>query len=195
MDRVQIKELAKRQINGQLGIFLLIYLIIYGISFLTSSLSPVVVYILGIILEISLCSIYLKLADGIEPKVMDLFEIFKNGKLCLNGILLYVLITVFTFLWSILLIVPGIIKFFSYSMAPLILVENEYYMTPMDAIRESQRIMNGHKMELFVLTLSFIGWIFLAAFTCGVLVIYIEPYMNMSLINFYNSIKDKPEIS
>ena len=78
-------------------------------------------------------------------------------------------------------------------MAPYILIENEYYMTPMDALKESQRIMDGHKMELFVLSISFIGWILLSVLTCGVLMFYVEPYMNMSFVNFYNQIKDKPE--
>lgn len=194
MDRIQIKELAKRQINGQIGTLLVIYLIIYAIFLVASYIIPPLAFALAAILELSLFSIYIKLADNIPPKVADIFDIFKNARLCGNGIILYILMSVFTFLWSLLLVIPGIIKAFSYAMAPLILIENEYYMSPMDAMKESERIMEGHKMELFVLSLSFFGWCLLAALTCGLLMFYVEPYMNMSIVNFYNQIKNEPEV-
>lgn len=194
MDRIQIKELAKAQINGQIGTFLILHLVIYAIVFVASYIIGPLTYALGAIFELAMFSIYLKLSDGTYPKVRDLFDIFRNAKLCGNGIILYILIAAFTFLWSLLLVIPGVIKSLSYAMSPLILIENDYYMTPMDALKESERIMDGHKMELFVLILSFIGWYILSVASCGLLMFYVEPYMNMSLVNFYNQIKDKPEI-
>ena len=194
MDRLEIKNLAKRQIGPNIGIIVILYIIVYAIYIASSSLSTIVSSALAIIFELSLFSIYLNLAEGNPPDVKGLFYIFRNAKLCGNGILLYLLISIFTFLWSLLLVIPGIIKSLSYSMAPYILLENEYYMTPMDAIKESQRIMDGHKMELFLLELSFIGWCLLGILTFGLIMFYVEPYINMTFVNFYNTIKDKPEI-
>jgi len=193
MDRIQIKELAKRQISNNIGIIILMYLAIYAIVILSSYIAVPIAYALGVIMEISLFSVYLRLAGDNVPQFLDIFDIFNNAKLCGNGIILYILISIFTFLWSLLLFIPGIVKSLSYAMAPYILIENEYYMSPMDAIRESQRIMEGHKMELFVLLLSFIGWYLLGVITFGLVMFYADPYINMSLVNFYNEIKDTPE--
>lgn len=79
--------------------------------------------------------------------------------------------TVYTLLWSVLLIVPGIIKFISYSMAYYILLDASEY-TASEAIKKSQVLMKGHKLDLFLLSLSFIGWFILGViigfFTFGI---------------------------
>ena len=118
---------------------------------------------------------------------------FKNTNLCGNALLLEILISVFTFLWSLLLIVPGIIKGLSYSMAPYILAEKEYYISSSDAIKESMEMMEGHKMDLFLLQLSFIGWHILSVFTLGILEIWILPWQKISETKFMLEIKDKFE--
>ena len=194
MDRIELKNLAKNQISRNLGTFVIIYLIVFALVVAAGCISSTIAYFLGILLEFSLISIYLKLSDDIVPDGKSLFDIFKNVRLCGNSLILYVLLSIFTTLWSLLLIVPGIIKALSYSMAPYILLENEYYMTPMDAIKESQQLMEGHKMELFELYLSFIGWYLLGIATCGLALFYAEPYFGMTMVNFYNKIKNEPEI-
>lgn len=197
MDRIKLKELAKKQITGNIGVLFLIILIVYLISTVLSlipAVGGVLSFIISAIFAVQLIVIFLDLTIGIKPDVMRLFDVFKNQQLCGNSIILYILITVFTVLWSLLLIVPGVIKSLSYSMAPYILAENDYYMTPSDAIKESMRIMNGHKLDLFVLELSFIGWWLLTALTCGILGIYVLPYHHATLANFYNEIKDKPQV-
>ena len=100
---------------------------------------------------------FLNLHDGREAKFGDLFSQFSRFK---DGFLLNLLITIFVFLWSCLLFIPGIIKSLSYSMAPYILAENPG-MTARQAIRESKKMMKGNKGELFGLQLSFFGWAFL----------------------------------
>lgn len=196
MDRIKLKELAKKQITGNIGVLFLIILIVYLISTVLSlipAVGGVLSFIILAIFGVQLLVIFLDLTAGIKPDVMRLFDVFKNQQLCGNSIILYILITVFTVLWSLLLVVPGIIKSLSYSMAPYILAENDYYMTPSDAIKESMRIMEGHKLDLFVLELSFIGWWLLTAMTCGILGIYVFPYYQATKANFYNEIKDKPQ--
>lgn len=196
MDRIKLKELAKQQITGNIGILFLIILIIDLISAVLSFIPAVggaLSLIISAIFSVQLIVIFLDLTRGIKPDVMRLFDVFKNQQLCGNSILLYLLVTIFTTLWSLLLIVPGIIKGLSYAMAPYILAENDYYMTPSDAIKESMRIMQGHKLDLFILELSFVGWGFLTILTCGILGIYVLPYYQATMANFYNEIKDKPQ--
>lgn len=198
MDRIKLKELAKNQISGNIGIIFLMYIIIFAIISvlaLIPAVGYVLIYLAAFIFEMQLVIIYLSLTRGAKPEVSNLFDIFKNQRLCGNSIVLYLLIYVFTYLWSLLLVVPGIIKSLSYAMAPFIMAENEYYMSPRDAIKESMRIMEGHKMDLFKLCLSFIGWYLLAMLTCGILTIYVEPYFQATLANFYNEIKDTPEVA
>jgi uncharacterized membrane protein len=60
----------------------------------------------------------------------------------------------------------------------------------MDAIKESKRIMKGHKMEFFILQLSFLGWSILGMFTFGILYLWLIPYMSVTISNFYNNIKE-----
>ena len=96
---------------------------------------------------------------------------------------------VFTFLWSLLLVIPGIIKAYAYSMSFYILADNPE-LTASEALAKSQSLMRGHKMELFILELSFIGWFFLIGLTFGLAAIYVAPYMEATMANFYNSIKE-----
>lgn len=192
MDRIKLKELAKKQISGNLGVFLLMYItavVITLILGLIPAAGGLLSFVAGAIFEIQFVIIFLALARGTNPEFMNMFDIFKNSRLCGNSILLYILTAVYTTLWSLLFIIPGIIKALSYAMAPYILAENEYYMTPQDAIKESMRIMEGHKMDLFILELSFIGWILLTSITFGIAGIYVFPYYNATMTNFYNEIK------
>ncbi|MGF2623996.1 DUF975 family protein, partial [Bacillus cereus] len=129
-------------------------------------------------------------------KVDDVFSGFKK-KNVFKSMKLGLLQAIFLFLWSLLLIVPGIIKYFSYSMSYYILVENPDY-TASKALRESKRIMKGQKLKLFVLWLSFIGWFLLAAFigmfTFNLSFIFISPYYNTTVSHFYLDLIKKQDI-
>lgn len=136
-------------------------------------------------LSLSLCIIYLNITHGQKAEIGDLFSGFKQlGR----AWWLNFLIGLFTTLWSMLLIVPGIIKGYSYSMAFYVLADHPE-LTAREALNESKRIMDGHKMELFVLHLSFIGWLLLTYVTFGLSLFYVIPYMSATVANFYNSIK------
>ena len=106
-----------------------------------------------------------------------------------KSLLVYLLSTIFVALWSLLFVIPGIIKAFSYSMAMFILKENPE-LGPNDAITKSRELMKGHKWELFVLGLSFIGWILLSILTFGILaILHVGPWMCLSKAKFYETIK------
>ena len=96
----------------------------------------------------------------------------------------------YVFLWSLLFIVPGIIKGYEYRMIPYILAENPG-ISSRDAFAMSKQMMDGNKWNAFVLDLSFFGWIFLSVFTCGILAIfYVNPYMLMTDAELYVALKE-----
>lgn len=95
---------------------------------------------------------------------------------------------IFTFLWTLLLIVPGIIKLLSYSMTNYIL-EDEPTLSPNKAIDLSREMMKGHKFDLFYLYLSFIGWGILCLFTLGIGFLWLEPYILTAQASFYQDVK------
>jgi uncharacterized membrane protein len=98
------------------------------------------------------------------------------------------LIKIFVFLWSLLLIIPGIVMAIAYSMTYFILSEDKEIST-MDAIRRSRDMMRGYKWKYFCLMLRFIGWFLLVILTFGILIFWVRPYVTMSALHFYNDIK------
>ena len=104
------------------------------------------------------------------------------------------LANVFVFLWSLLLIIPGIIKMFSYSMTAFI-VEEHPELSANEAIDRSRAMMKGHKFDLFWLALSFIGWMILCIFTFGIGYLWLMPYMQTSIAGFYEDVKADYEIN
>lgn len=93
--------------------------------------------------------------------------------------------------WTLLFIVPGIIKGYAYRMIPYILAENPG-ISRQRAFAISEQMMDGHKMEAFVLELSFLGWDFLSAFTAGIVgIFYVNPYKNATFTEFYMAVKSE----
>lgn len=91
-------------------------------------------------------------------------------------------------LWTLLFIIPGIVKSFAYSMTPYILEENPD-MRASEAIKRSEEMMRGHKFDLFYLYLSFLGWYLLSVLTCGIGFFWSIPYSQTAVIAFYNDLK------
>lgn len=134
--------------------------------------------------------IYLNLTMQQSAKVEKIFEGFNDfGRVFCLGFFQNILI----FLWSLLFIIPGIIKEISYSMSYYIAIDNPN-LSPMDTITESQKIMDGHKMDYFILMLSFIPWILLVGITFGIAAIYVIPYIETTTANFYNIVKRESSI-
>lgn len=94
-----------------------------------------------------------------------------------------ILSTIYIFLWTLLLIIPGIIKSYSYALTPYILVEHPE-MSANEAIEESMRLMDGHKFDLFYLQLSFIGWAILSILSLGLGVFWLIPYQMTAQADF-----------
>lgn len=101
-----------------------------------------------------------------------------------------ILSTIYIFLWTLLLIIPGLIKSYSYALTPYILVEHPE-MSANEAIEESMRLMDGHKFDLFYLQLSFIGWAILSILSLGLGIFWLIPYQMTAQAAFYRDIKNE----
>lgn len=128
---------------------------------------------------------FLRMVRGRRPDYGWLFEGFKRWWWLFKA---YILVGIFTFLWTLLLIVPGIMKSYSYSMVPFILEDNPD-ITAGGAIDESSRLMDGHRMRLFILDLSFIGWWLLSLLTLGIGFLFLVPYWQAARAHFYAELK------
>ena len=100
---------------------------------------------------------------------------------------LYIVKNIFIFLWTCLFIIPGIIKTYAYAQAERILADNPD-VGILGALRQSQEMMRGEKLELFILELSFLGWMLVSVFTLGILFIWLTPYMEVTRSRFYDSL-------
>lgn len=191
--RAELKEMAKQQIKGNIGILFVITLIVAvvsGIAGAILSVVPVAGPIAATIIvtpafSLSLVLVYINLVKGVKPEIKDVFAGFKDFWTAFKTTFL---VGFFTALWSLLFYIPGIIKGISYSMSMFIVAENPG-ISSREAIRRSKEMMHGHKMEYFVLGLSFIGWAMLCSITFGIAAIWVIPYMQATMVNFYNNIK------
>lgn len=116
------------------------------------------------------------------------FRIFKEYFRYLGGSLL---VTLFTFLWSLLLIVPGVIKLLSYAMTTYIMRDNPG-LPVFQCIRRSQQMMKGHKAQFFGLCMSFIGWFFLGVISLRIGFLWIKPYFHCAVAKFYDELNPTP---
>jgi uncharacterized membrane protein len=191
--RAELKAMAKEQIKGNVGILFVITLIIAVLSGLATailSLVPVFGSLAAMVIvtpafAISILRIYLNLTQGKKPEIADSFSGFNDF---FSAFKVTLLVGIFTFLWSLLFYIPGIIKGISYSQALYIVAENPG-MGAREAISRSKEMMHGRKMDFFVLGLSFLGWSLLGVITLGIAYIWVVPYMQATLTNFYNDIK------
>ena len=185
----EIRALARTQLKGSwleaVGVSFVYYLIISASSVILG-LGP---FVLSGPLTLGLYGYFLLKIKGERTQFENLFDGFKQFG---SGIILFLLDFIFLFLWSLLLIVPGIIKYFSYSMAFFILKDNPE-IGAKEAITRSRKMMNGYKWKLFCLYFSFVGWCLLCVLTLCIGFLWLFPYMYISLANFYNDLKENQQ--
>lgn len=149
-----------------------------------AGLLGIVSFILGGTVELGYAKFLLKQYDRKQLQFSDLFSQFERFG---TGFAQKFLRTLYTCLWALLLVIPGIVKGLSYAMTPFILEEHPE-MTASEAIKASMKLMDGHKMDLFILGLTFIGWEILACLTMGIGFLFLNPYMNAAYAAFYRNI-------
>ena len=187
MSNSEIKLEAKQMISGKRWPYIVGMLISIAAAALSFA------YIGGIItlvitgpLTLGLTGVSLMVVRNKTPEINDVFKGFNNFK---SSFVAYILQSIYLFLWS-LLIIPAFIKPFSYALTYHILYDNPE-MSANDAITKSRQMMNGHKWELFCLMFSFIGWYLLSILTLGILMFWVEPYLNAAIARFYQNLKDE----
>lgn len=126
----------------------------------------------------------LKLLRGQRTSVDNVFDGFEYF---VKVVVINALIYIFTLLWSLLLFFPGVIASYRYRQAVYILADHPEYGA-LQCIRESKRMMRGQKLNLFVLDLSFIGWYILCGITAGILLIWKQPYFDVTYAGFYEAV-------
>lgn len=157
-----------------------------GMSRLSSISSLLSIFVINV-LEIGFMCAFLKLYRERDTEITANMISF-SLKNYWHKVLGMFLMGLYIILWSLLLVIPGIIKVFSYAMTPYIL--NEYPNVGVDdSIDISRKMMKGHKLDLFLLELSFIGWILLSIITMGIGFLWVVPYMQTALAGFYEDVK------
>ena len=185
----QIKVEAKAALSGNWGIAIGIWVVylVLGSAIAFTFIGPI---ILSGVFAFGFMAAYLTLVRTKSTSFETLFSGFSNfGTTCVVGILQ----TIFLTLWTLLFIIPGIVKIYSYSMTYYVLHDNPN-LSASEAITESRRMMNGYKGKLFCLDLSFIGWFLLSALTLGLLGFYVLPYYNAARARFYEALKNKTTV-
>ncbi|WP_034553034.1 DUF975 family protein [Carnobacterium funditum] len=132
-----------------------------------------------------------------EMRIQSLKQAFQvfTKKYFLGTLLIYLMTSIFVFLWALLLVIPGIIKSFSYSQAYFIFKDRKSVseggkVSALDCITESKKMMDGHKWEYFVLQLSFIGWGILSILSLGIGFLWLNPYLNATTAAFYKNLSE-----
>ncbi len=129
--------------------------------------------------------VMLSVMRGGEMNIGGLFDGFNDFGRVVGTKLLQ---AIYTFLWMLLLVIPGIIKSYSYAMTDFIL-KDEPLLANNAAIEKSMAMMDGNKMKLFLLDLSFIGWAILCLFTFGIGFLFLQPYVQSAHAAFYEDLK------
>lgn len=185
----ELKTSAKSQIKGKVGKFFVTSLIVFAIVAISGFLpfvGSIASSVLGAIFTLGITFVTLKIAKEGDFSIGDVFYGFEDWWTAVKA---HFFINLFVCLWSMLLIIPGIIKAYAYSMTFCILAENKG-MPVLEAMTLSRNMMNGHKMEFFLLFLSFIGWSLLVFVTLGIAGIWVYPYISVTYVNFYLSVKE-----
>ena len=205
MERKELKEWSKNKIKGHIWQLLVPILVVgilttltVGAKYQISEEGIIKVTSTGYNLGILFCFLNVGLVYYIVQFIKDKEYQFSDLWKFINDYVRILLVTIlegiFTFLWALLLIVPGIIKAIAYSLVDFILGDDQYKdLSYTEVLKKSEEMMMGHKMDYFVLTLSFIGWHILAIFTLGSLEIWIIPYEKVATTKFLLDVKEAYE--
>lgn len=203
INRRKLKENAKEKLNGNLWNIWFGLLVVYGLTsigtYFTSLIEcgKVMIYedvyfnyisslvsLVLIPLNVGLTYYVLNITRDKEFNINDLYRFYKERMWTI--LLVSILTSIFIGLWSLLLIIPGIIAGLSYSMCNFIYIDGED-TNAMDIIKKSKDMMYGYKWDYFVFNLSFLGWIFLCIFIIPI--IFVLPYYMVSQCMYYDELK------
>lgn len=198
--RTELKYNARHKMSGNvinyyiITILVSIFAAIYGVF---NSIDSILFLILTLLIELGLIVLNIGINKYClncykdKENISDIFFAFNSSEF-INIVFINIVMIIKIFLYTCLLIIPGIIKSYEYMMIPYILADNPN-IDCSEAFKITKEMTKGYKMELFIIGLSFIGWNILAVFTCGILMPYVAFYSNMTYTGFYLEQKDKIE--
>ena len=184
----EIKALGKSNMKLQWGASLLAIFLLAVLE--TCGTAIPVLGNLVVLGPLSLGFVYIFYGASQGEKINH-WDIFKGFELNFGeSFLATLLVNIYSILWTLLFIIPGIVKMLSYSMTTYLLARQPE-LSANEAITKSREYMNGNKWRYFVLRLSFIGWDILTVLTCGILAIYVLPYKEHAKMVFFNDVYEK----
>jgi uncharacterized membrane protein len=191
-ENVSLLRAARESLKGKWGLAILTFLIYTlftsATGSVTSSSSNITFSLLNLILggpfALGAAIFSLSISRGKEPMLEQIFQGFNRFS---NAFVAYLLIVVYVLLWTLLLIVPGIIAALGYSMTFYIMTDDPL-IKPQDALKKSKTMMNGHKLKLFYLFLRFLLLGLLCILTLGIGFLWLIPYIHVTMAKFYDDI-------
>jgi len=204
LDIVKIKETAWNKLSGKrssAGVAFLVYFLATVIIDIPTHILEenssgqnawgTIEFILNLLLDTGIIACFYDVTLGKKLSCERLFVGFTSGiEFALRLFFTLFFTIIFIVAWSFLLIVPGIMKAYSYRVVPYVFLDNPE-ISPLEAIKKSKEMMYGHRWELFVLELRFIPWFLLGVITLGIGFIWIVPYFMTAYSEFYIQLKEK----
>ncbi|HIW71299.1 MAG TPA: DUF975 family protein [Candidatus Levilactobacillus faecigallinarum] len=217
-DRINIKAGAKAQILDHFSFYLLLSILWLALSWIggeissrnivrfqeaflnnnpvtmTLSFTMIFTFVAGILragAQLTMIDIDRGVVEGYTEPVQRSFKLFEKGQYFLGWLFISILTAIFVALWSLLLVIPGIIKGYAYSQAFYIYrdaFDQGHPIGALEAITQSREMMDGSKGFLFVMDLSFILWFMLSGLLMGLPGLFVMPYYDMSRAKFYNQL-------
>ena len=186
----EYKSLARANLKGN-WTFPVLTVLVYVLFSLTSEI-PMVGFLIALCILLPMRytykQLFLEFKRGERDNMVGrLFGFFKHYT---TAFATAFMVALYTFLWSLLLVIPGIIKAISYSQTYYIAKDYPEYSVD-QCIEASMAMMRGHKGEYFMLFLSFIGWILLGILTCGIALLWVCPYMEVTFAHYYEDLKQE----
>lgn len=191
-NNVDLMQMARESLRGKWGLaivtFLIYNLILGAFNGLDNRASVLTLLIAGPLM-LGAATFSLALARGKEAKLEQLFDGFKTYGLALGT---HLLMVVYILLWTLLLVVPGIVAAISYAMSMYILADDKT-LQPQAVLDKSKQMMDGHKWQFFYLGLRFLLLALLCVLTLGIGFLWLIPYANVTGAKFYDAIKDQAQ--
>ena len=190
-ENLVLMQMARKSLKEKWGLAIgtfVVYMLIIGAIQATTEFFPLAGLLLLAIsgpMALGIAIFSINISRNQDARLEQIFQGFNNFNTSLGA---YLLMLLFTFLWTLLLIIPGIIAVLSYSMTFYILADDNS-IGAMEAIDKSKKMMDGYKWKYFCLGLRFIGWSLLCILTLGIGFLWLLPYMQVSMVKFYDDIK------
>jgi uncharacterized membrane protein len=185
---------ARESLKGLWGLAIgavVVFILVLGACGIVPIIGSIAPLIIAGPMEVGLIIFSLAIARKQNAQLSQIFDGFKKFGVAVGANLLRML---FIFLWSLLLIVPGIIAGLSYAMTLYIVAESDS-IGPLEAMQKSKEMMRGNRLKLFCLGWRFFGWSLLCMLTFGIGFLWLFPYAIVSYAQFYNDLKNKGAVA